>query len=86
MKNTLLKAFHLLYLAVITTSCGSYYHQQSSFHKHFQKENIAEADHILAKKKNGTKGRNRLLYCLNRGMTLHLMQDYDRTFALRKNK
>lgn len=81
MKNTLIKAFYLLCLAAITTSCGSYYHQQSSFHQHFQKENIAEADHILAKKKNGNKGRNRLLYCLNRGMTLHLMQDYESSNA-----
>ncbi len=81
MKNLLLKAFRLLLLATITTSCGSYYHKNSSFHKHFLKENIAEADHVLAKKKNGDKGRNRLLYCLNRGITHHLMQDYETSNA-----
>ena len=81
MRKIFPKVFSLLFFCFINTACSSYYHQQSSFHKQFLKSNVAEADHILAKKKNGSKGRNRLLYCLNRGITHHLMQDYEASNA-----
>lgn len=64
-------------LCLLVAACGSYYSQQIKFHRLFLTEKIAEADHLLAKNKRSPKGRNKLLYYLNRGITHHLMQQYE---------
>ncbi len=66
-----------LCLCLLVAACGSYYSQQIKFHRLFLTEKIAEADHLLAKNKRSPKGRNKLLYYLNRGITHHVMQQYE---------
>lgn len=65
-----------LLLCMLAISCGTYYTKLSKFHQLFLNEKISEADHLLAKDKRSARGRGRLLYYLNRGVTHHLMQQY----------
>ena len=64
------------FFCLFFTGCGTYYSQYIKFHKLFSHEKIADADYLLAKNKRSAKGRNRLLYYLNRGVTHHLLQQY----------
>lgn len=78
------KHFQLLIylcLSFLLAACSSYYHQQIKFHRLFLTEKVAEADRLLAKNKRSPRGRNKLLYYLNRGITHHLMQQYEASNA-----
>jgi len=72
--------FFLLF-SLSLVSCGTYYSQQIKFQRLFIKHHLEEADSVLAKNKRAPRGKNRLLYYLNRGVTHHLMQDYEASNA-----
>jgi hypothetical protein len=72
---------HLPYLLVIlcglaVTACVSYYELNSEFNRSFESGNLSRADEILAENKKAKKGKNRLLYYLNRGTANAVMGEY----------
>jgi hypothetical protein len=69
--------FLLFPLLFLLASCGTYYTKHIKFHQLFVNDKISEADHLLAKDKRAEKGKARLLHYLNRGITHHLMQQYE---------
>jgi uncharacterized protein len=81
MRRKYCKVFIYLWLCLPLAACGSYYNQQIKFHRLFLTEKLAEADYLLAKNKRSPQGRNKLLYYLNRGITHHLMQQYEASNA-----
>jgi hypothetical protein len=76
MKRKYFQLFLVLSLCLFTASCGTYYNRLRKFHQLFLNEKISEADQLLAKDKRAPRGRGRLLYYLNRGITHHLIQQY----------
>ena len=62
---------------LLLSACGSYYSRHLTFHKLFINGDIKEADETLARKKRMARGRARLLYYMNRGVTHHLLQEYE---------
>lgn len=77
MRNKYFQLFVTFCLCFLVAACGSYYNQQTKFHQLFLTDKVTEADQLLAKNKRSPKGRNKLLYYLNRGITHHLMQQYE---------
>jgi hypothetical protein len=69
----------LLFLlcGLILSSCGSYYQKNIKFHQLLLSQRVAEADHLLSKDKRAERKKTRLLYFLNRGITNHLMGNYE---------
>ena len=76
MKKKYARLLLTLSLCPLVTACGTYYTRLSKFHQLFLNEKIVEADHLLAKDKRAARGRSRLLYYLNLGVTHHLLQQY----------
>lgn len=64
-------------LCLLLASCGTYYTKHIKFHQLFINDKILEADQLLAKDKRAARGKARLLHYLNRGITHHLMQQYE---------
>lgn len=64
-------------LCLLLNACLTYYQKNIKFHKLFLHKKLAEADQLLAKDKQAERRNTRLLYYLNRGMTTHLMGQYE---------
>ena len=73
------KKYFLLFLplCLLLGSCASYYQKNIKFHRFFLSKKLAEADQLLAKDKRAERRKTRLLYYLNRGITTHLMGQYE---------
>jgi hypothetical protein len=72
-----IQLFTSLSLCIILAACGTYYTKHARFHQLFANEQILEADQLLEKDKRAARGKTRLLHYLNRGITHHLMQQYE---------
>jgi hypothetical protein len=73
------RLWNILLGCLLLGACGTYYSQHISFHRLFSKGHIQEADQTLAKNKRAARGRTRLLYHMNRGVTHHLLQEYNKS-------
>ena len=73
------RRYILLFLALclLFSACGTYYQKNIRFHKLFLHKKLVEADQLLAQDKRAKRKNTRLLYYLNRGMTNHLMGQYE---------
>ncbi|MHB9147051.1 MAG: COG3014 family protein [Candidatus Amoebophilus sp.] len=72
-----IQLFVSLSLCLILAACGTYYTKHAKFHQLFVNEQVLEADQLLEKDKRAARGKTRLLHYLNRGITHHLMQQYE---------
>ncbi len=61
----------------LIVSCATYHEVHTDFNQQFQLGNLEEADLALQADKKLAKGRDRLLYYLNRGTTNSLMGNYE---------
>lgn len=66
----------LVALVGLLSSCASYYTRNAKFYNAFEQGKLADAVKQLDKGKAET-GRNRMLYWLNKGTTLSLMEQYE---------
>ncbi len=66
LKNTI-RLFLFLLISLSLTACASYYQKLAEFNSNFESGNIEKARAYLEKDKKGPKGKNKLLYNLNRG-------------------
>ena len=66
----------------LTTGCATYYTKSIQFQEQFVKGEIEEAAKILDKNKKATKGKDRLLYFLQKGVVLQMLQDYNQSNQL----
>lgn len=56
--------------------CATYYQKNIKFQEHFVKGEIEQAEKILEKEKKSAKGKNRLLYFLQKGVVLQMLGNY----------
>jgi len=69
----------LLWLPLMFASCASYNNQASVYYNNLREGNYEKASSSLDNTKLLKKNRNRLLYLLEKGKVLHLMQDWDQS-------
>ncbi|HZR47496.1 MAG TPA: hypothetical protein VFA47_12365, partial [Candidatus Manganitrophaceae bacterium] len=70
-----------LFLALFLSACAPSGHYQRQIEQDLLSNRYAEADAIIEKNKESYGDRNRLLYYLDRGMTLHLGGRYEESNA-----
>lgn len=71
---------NLIILIIVTISCNSsYYRRSSSLSTLFIEGRYDEADAFLEKNVKWSKGGDKLLYYLNRGLISHFLKDYDKS-------
>jgi len=58
-------------------ACASYYNANLQFQEHFVRNEIEQADRVLDDNKDEAEGKNRLLYLLQKGTVLQLLDQYD---------
>lgn len=71
MKYLLAVLFFLLFI-----NCASYYQKNLQFQEYYVKNEIEQAAKVLDNNKKAAKGKNRLLYFLQKGTVLQLMDKY----------
>ena len=64
-------------LLLLMVSCASYHQRIEDYHSSIRRQDYKKANNQLDRIKLLKKDRNRLLYVLEKGKTLHLMQQYD---------
>ncbi|WP_028982129.1 COG3014 family protein [Sporocytophaga myxococcoides] len=65
-----------LIFAGLCFSCVSYYQRNIKFNTYFVQGQLKEAEEVLAKDKKGAKGKNKLIYYLNRGVVASMQGNY----------
>ena len=63
----------VLLLALLGYSCASYYRTNQKFNRYFAEGELERADKVLEESPKAAKGKARLLYYLNRGVTTALL-------------
>jgi len=58
-------------------SCSTYYEINNEFNRNFELGNPAAADQVLADDRKASKGKDRLLYYLNRGVVNSMIGNYE---------
>ncbi|MFN3404644.1 MAG: COG3014 family protein [Cytophagaceae bacterium] len=58
-------------------SCATYYQKNLKFNSYFEQGQIDAAEHVLQKDKKWPKGKNRLLYYLNKGVVNSIQGKYE---------
>ncbi|MBO9700650.1 MAG: hypothetical protein J7604_10610 [Sporocytophaga sp.] len=66
-----------LIFAGLCFSCVSYYQKNIKFNTYFAQGQLKEAEDVLAKDKKGAKGKNKLIYYLNRGVVASMQGNYN---------
>lgn len=56
--------------------CATYYQKNAVFRENFVKGNMVEANEVLDKNKRASKDNNQLLYYLQKGTVLQMLEDY----------
>jgi len=69
-------SFGLLAITFVT-GCATYYQTTLDFQEHFVQGEIDKANSILEKDKKAKKGKNRLLYFLQKGVVLQMLGQYE---------
>ena len=72
-----LKYLILGFSCLVFVRCASYYKSNVQFHEHFVNNEMELADKVLNENKDEAEGNNRLLYFLQKGTVLQLMEKYD---------
>ncbi|MEM7549835.1 MAG: hypothetical protein AAF363_09175 [Bacteroidota bacterium] len=80
--NLIIRSIYILLLLLLTYSCASYYELNYEFNRSFENGNLQQADEVLADNKKAKKGKNRLLYYMNRGVANSLLGDYNESNRL----
>jgi len=57
--------------------CASYYRANQEFHEHFVKNEMEQANEVLNEHKDEAEGNERLLYLLQKGTVLQLMEEFE---------
>jgi len=65
-----------LILTCLCFSCVSYYQKNIKFNTYFAQGQLKEAEEVLSKDKKGAKGKNKLIYFLNRGVVASMQGNY----------
>lgn len=68
-----LKSSLLFLLIVLLSSCATYHQKNSAFYNNIYSGNFEEAEHIIDADKKLQNGRNRLLYCLDKGVVTYML-------------
>ena len=75
------KYTHWILLTIVflflTSGCASYYQQNIVFHRYFADGEMEEAAKVLDSNKPGKKDKSRLLYLLQKGVVLQMLEDYE---------
>ncbi len=69
-------------ILLFTAACATYYTKSIQFQERFVAGDIEEASAILDKNKKAGKGKDRLLYFLQKGIVLQMLQDYNQSNQL----
>ncbi len=64
-------------IALITSSCASFYQLNYEFNKSFEQGRIEQAADILDQNKKAAKSKTRFLYYANQGVVEHLLGNYE---------
>ncbi|MFM2359298.1 MAG: hypothetical protein RLY16_1291 [Bacteroidota bacterium] len=64
-------------LLLLLSSCATYNQRITAYHQALKKENYSKANEMLDGIRLLQKNRNRLLYVMEKGKTLHLLKMYD---------
>src|SRR5690606_2587067 len=67
----------LLFLSLQFFSCATYYQKNYGFQKHFQNGDFQSALKFLESKKKAGKGKDRLLYYLDKGVVCSMLGKYE---------
>jgi hypothetical protein len=65
-----------LLVAGLCFSCVSYYQKNIKFNTYFAQGQLKEAEEVLDKDKKGPKGKNKLIYFLNKGTVASMQGNY----------
>jgi len=69
---------HLIIICLCgLSSCISYYQINREFNSAFERGNLEQAEQVLAKNKKASKGKERFLYFVNRGVVLSMLGKYE---------
>lgn len=71
------KLFAVFSILFMLSSCATYYQRIQNYHADLAGGNFSKANNDLDKIRLLRSGRNRILYLMEKGKTLHLMQQYD---------
>jgi uncharacterized protein len=71
------KLFAAISLLFMLPSCATYYQRIQNYHQDLANGNYSKANTEIEKIGLLKAGRNRILYLMEKGRTLHLMQQYD---------
>jgi uncharacterized protein len=74
MKHCMGKIAGIIIVTVLLTGCATYYQKNLKFQQNVYAGNFEKADKILESDKKAPKGKNQLLYDLNRGYTNWMLQ------------
>ena len=77
-KYTLRKIFTIIFLTV-SVGCASYYQKNIVFHRYFADGEMEEAAKVLESNEPGKKDKSRLLYLLQKGVVLQMLEDYEQS-------
>lgn len=77
MIKLLLRKFSIVFFLLLLPGCATYYQKNIEFQKHFVKGEIQQAAKVLEKNKDIAKGKNRLLYFLQKGVVLQMLGNYE---------
>jgi len=74
-----LKFLALFILFPLLSGCASYYQKQLKFQTYIQAGNYADADKLLNTNNKESKGVNRVLYYMNKGVTSFMLGEYEQS-------
>ncbi|MEQ8928168.1 MAG: hypothetical protein RLO81_20295 [Fulvivirga sp.] len=72
-----LRHYYFIPFVLFSFSCATYYQKNIEFQQKFTSGQIEAADKFLDKNKKLSKGNNQLLYNLQKGVVLQLMDEYE---------
>lgn len=69
----------LLFSIFLNWGCATYYKQHQLFNEKFYSGDVEQANQILDNNKKDQRNKNKVLYYLNKGTLLWMMQNYDQS-------
>jgi len=76
-KSNKLLFFIVIWTTLSISSCSTYYQKSQAFQESFVKGDMAEANKILEKHKKAAKDKNSLLFYLQKGVVLEMLNQYE---------
>jgi len=70
------KQYTLLLLVILLVGCATYYQKNLRFQEYFAEGEIEKANGLLEKDDKTPKGKNKLLYFLDRGVLFRMLGDF----------